>query len=212
LNIDTQANLITGEVNRRNAFFNAVLRHQNELPSGFTIPLLLAMAAAEGGADSGWDNEIITPSGPGNADAKDGILQVTWVSGFKPGYPDAFGDIRTGYLYENNDQGFDGNVQDGIALLNDYYSKLQNGLIGDGYGDAFENIPNSLAIKTILHYNGGSDPILTYSDPGNGGNKNYLSKVADYLEKYVPSVFGISDTSSVQALRDAQQVLDGLLP
>jgi hypothetical protein len=40
LNIDTQANLITGEVNRRNAFFNAVLRHQNELPSGFTIPLL----------------------------------------------------------------------------------------------------------------------------------------------------------------------------
>jgi RHS repeat-associated protein len=79
---------IFGKDERKDAFLQAVLRHQNELPAGMTVPLLLAMGSAEKGVCSDW-SQVNDPCNPGNAD---GILQLS---------PDNEWRYKSGYAYND---------------------------------------------------------------------------------------------------------------
>jgi hypothetical protein len=78
-NLGTEADFFTPVTDGKDAFLQAVLRHQNELPQGMTVKLLLAMGAAESGAANGWCQECLNGGGPLNS----GVLQVDPDSGFK---------------------------------------------------------------------------------------------------------------------------------
>jgi RHS repeat-associated protein len=200
LNPATQNWPINGVENRQHEYETAVSRHQQMLPWGITSGLVLAIGARESGRLYEWNNEVLT-IGTGQ---KDGVLQVTFSSGWKG---------ATGYPYENRAEGFDANVQDALGLINEYYAKSRGGAYGD-YGNALDKSPYSLVVKTVLHYNGGPLPIRTYQNPElYGGNKNYLGEIADTLETYVPATFGpqYANQNLVNALREAQNIVDQIV-
>jgi hypothetical protein len=198
LDPSTQNDLIVGTDNRRDAFYQAVLRHRSELPYGFPAELLLAMGAAESGAGHNWGNE---PADLGNYD---GVLQVNDASGWKWQSGPSGNN-----MYMDNAIGYDNNVRDAIGYLNEL-----SGWKSD-LDQAFTGISSANAVKDLLYYNGGSDPVALYANaiPGVTGNQNYLSSVAGYLESYVPKNFGsqYANPGLVADLRAAQKILNGLV-
>jgi hypothetical protein len=179
---------IYGAEQRKDAFLQAVLRYQHELPNGMTVSLLLAMGSAEKGVCSQW-SQVNDPCNPGNAD---GILQLS---------PDNEFRYRSGYSYNDTYGGFEGNVRDAILFLKEISTTWRR----SGIEDRFSNIPNGSSVKLLLYYNGGQNPVLLYAN--GGGNQQYLSHVAKYLED---SPFGCQyiDRQLASNLREAQKVLD----
>jgi hypothetical protein len=183
---------IFGAAERKEAFLQAVLRHQSEFPTGMTVPLLLAMGSAEKGVCSDW-SQVHDPCNPGNAD---GILQIS---------PDNQFRYASGYAYNDTYGGFEGNVRDAIMYLNEISKNYHR----QGIDDHFTNIPSSASVKLLLYFNGGGNPIATYAGliPDKKGNQNYLSDVARYIEN---SPFGCqyNDAQLALDLRSAQSIVD----
>jgi RHS repeat-associated protein len=186
--------------NKKEAFLNAVLKYQTTLPGGMSFKLLLAMGAAESGADNNWDQESLNGGGANS----DGVLQVTVDSGYKwrtgqPGYA----------LYNNSIIGYENNVRDAIAYLND----IAINLIAAGKEDpvflnSFSPLNNGYSIRLMLHYNGGNNPLYTYRS--GIGNRNYLKQTAVFL---MNSPYGTqyNDSQLASDMNYAQEVLNGLL-
>lgn len=162
--------------------YQAALSYHGDLP----VEFVLAIAAAESGADSGWDNTV----------NGDGIMQVTVASG----HHESHGE------YTNTRTGIEANIQDGIDALNDWRRQLANG-IGDYEAGLFDDLTNASVIRTALHYNGGYSPITLYALK-RGGVRDYLARVARQLENTVPSTFGVSNAGLVDELRKAQVRVD----
>jgi len=179
---------ILNAAERKEAFLQAVLRHQNELPSGMTVPLFLAMGSAEKGVCSNW-SQVHDPCNPGNAD---GIMQIS---------PDNAWRYHSGYAYNDTYGGFEGNVQDAILFLRDIAANYRR----EGIEKTFGGLPSGDSVKILLYYNAGHNPIVEYAN--GGGNQQYLSQVARYLED---SPFGCQyvDLKLASDLRAAQIVLD----
>jgi hypothetical protein len=182
------------ESERIAAVYEAVLAYHGDLP----VEVVLAVAAAETGDAYHWNNEI----------NDDGIMQVTSASGHHQEHG----------AYTNTRAGIEANIQDGVAVLDDYRARIRNetkdNRYGD-YGDIFDDKASAEIIRTMLHFNGGNNPISLYAgDPDRGippaGTKNYLGRVADKLETKVPQIFGqrYANTSLVKELRDSQTLVD----
>jgi hypothetical protein len=202
LNPDTETDFFTPVPDRKEAFLQAVLRHQSELPKGMSVPLLLAMGAAESGEYTEWNQEKLNGGGIGSS----GILQVDnldykWKSGTPPWH-----------YYNNSATGFDNNVRDAISFLNDL---AVNSATGKGHKlveETFSNLPSGDSIKLLIYYNGGAyDPIGTYRI--DLGNPYYLTKVAYYLEEGPDFSFACqyADPQLAQDLRRGQEKLLELL-
>jgi hypothetical protein len=159
------------------------------MPAGMTVPLMLAMGSAERGVCSDW-SQVTDKCNPGNTD---GIMQVTYDSHFK---------YRTGYPYNDNYGGFEGNVRDSILLMRYISTNYRT----EGIEKRFSDLQSSASVKLLLYYNGGPYPIVMY-ESGSGGNQQYLSQVAEYLDN---SPFGCqyNDKQLASDLRAAQIVLD----
>ena len=176
------------EAAMKDAFLQAVLRHQTELPSGMSVQLMLAMGSAEKGVCSQW-SQVHDPCNPGNTD---GIMQIT---------PDNTWRYHSGYPYNDTFGGYEGNVHDFVLFMNDIYAHWSR----EGIESRFSNIPSGTTVKLLLYYNGGSNPIDTYAH--GGGNPQYLNAVANYLDN---SPFGCQYDNSKLAsdLRGAQLKLN----
>ncbi len=111
--------------------------------------------------------------------------------------------------YTNTWGGIEANIQDGIDLLNDYRRAIRNETKDQRYGDykdVFDKMADAEIIRTTLHYDGGNNPIQTYTD--GQGTEKYLSRIASMLENTVPDLFGYSNPALVDELRNAQTLVD----
>jgi hypothetical protein len=173
--------------------YDAVLKHKNDLPSGFSVALLFAIAAVE----SGGNKEPYR-----NSTTQGGAFQLRYDSGH---YHDPYADTSEGY---------EQNVVDAIATINDNYGYALNSM-GEGthfhylYTEGFyPDNPNEVtAARTVLYYNGGTgwrDKDNPYSYWNVPANKPYVGNVANMLNSYVPKSFGFSDNTLATILQSVQ--------
>jgi hypothetical protein len=177
--------------------YAAVLKYEKKLPTGFSVAVLFAIAAVE----SGGNNPAYQ-----NSTTQGGAFQIRKESNhlsMPQGYPDT-------------PQGYEQNVVDAIATINDNYGYALNSM-GEGthfhylytkeYG--YPNNPNEVtAARTVLYYNGGTgwqdkinNPYSYWKVPE---NKPYVGNVAGMLEGYVPKNFGFSDDTLINILKSVQ--------
>ena len=150
------------------------------------------MGSAEKGVCSDW-SQVNDPCNPGNAD---GILQLS---------PDNEWRLYSQYPYNDTHGGYEGNVRDALSFLND----IANSWEREGIERRFSDIPNGDAVKLLLYYNAGGNPIDMYAY-GNQGNPEYLTHVAEHL---IDSSFGdfYEDPELAADLIYAQEILDAAI-
>jgi len=179
----------------------AVLNHQSELLPGFSIALLLSLAAVE----SGGNTEPYR-----NSTTHGGAFQLRANSG------------HYHHPYEDSPEGYEQNVLDAIAVVNENYGYAAATTGEDNptfhflYVETYPNNPNGVtAARAVLYYNGG----MGWWDPSNPNsyvnapiNKPYVGKVASMLESYVPKNFGFSDPALVNILQSVQAVVNATVP
>ena len=187
--------LLSSDDDRAEAFLIAVKTHSSDLQNiNFSMGLFLAMGMTETGPYSHWNNE------------GDGIMQLE--------------DYNQKTLpYGNTLQGINNNVKDAISLLTVYIgTNSLYSVFSEAEFDKIKYLPyddNNLSYyrqcKAVLMYNGGYDPISVYNS--NLGNPNYVGDVADTLDYYVPSTFGIEyrDDNLVLDLRTFQEIFNSFL-
>jgi RHS repeat-associated protein len=162
---------IYGVDNRRKEFLTDILYESKNLglPPGFQPGILVAIALAESAAQNNWENVIWNGFG---------IFQVETGTGPCKSLAGTYQDTHEGY---------DQNVKDAICQLNLDYAYVQQGIPQVNYHDAFKNalMQNTPSysdwkiVLTVLHYNGGGDPINLYQN--RLGTEYYLSQVADKI-------------------------------
>jgi len=164
-----------------------------------SVKILLAMGAAEKGICSHW-SQVHAPCNPGNTD---GIMQVTDSTGRK---------YDSGYAYNDTYGGYEGNVNDAIAYLNDV-----SGYAMQGIEETYTPMDGGKSIRLLLYYNAGSNPRGTYLEglqkgykPGDPewiwGNPQYLHDVAEQLRD---SPFGPNYNDPILAA-ELEQAQDNL--
>lgn len=123
--------------------------------------------------------------------------------------------------YENSPAGYEQNVKDALATINDNYGYAQTAQNPGTYyhflyTETYPQNPNEVtAAVTVLFYNGGlgwwdvSNPNSYVNNPL---NKPYVGNVAGMLESYVPTNFGFSDPTLVNILQSVQAVVNAYVP
>jgi len=175
--------------------YDAVISQKNNLPPGFSIALLFALAAVEtGGNNPAYQNSV----------THGGAFQLRANSG------------HYHHPYEDSPAGYEQNVMDAIAVINENYNyaestKEQTLWQVDLYGQFPNNQNEATAARTVLYYNGGfgwwdkNNPDSYVNKPP---NKPYVGNVARMLAGYVPSSFGFSDPSLVTILQKVQDIVN----
>ena len=166
-------------------FYNAVITNSASLPTRFSVALLLAMGEVEsGGSTPAYNN---TQAG--------GAMQIRQDSGQL--HQDKYTPDQEGYNY---------NVQDAIAVIDFYYNGITSGNIYTQLFDRPGQDPViTTVVRTVLYYNQGVDWIRNYRKPDQSKNKGYLGAVAGKLANHVPTDFpGQSDPDLVGPLNFAQ--------
>lgn len=126
-------------------------------------------------------------------------------------------------FYEDTPEGYEQNVNDALATINDNYGYAQTAKNPGTYyhflyTETYPNNPDEVtAAVTVLFYNGGTHwwdketPTSYWYYPGNQ-NKPYVGNVARMLESYVPKEFGFSDSVLVNILKSLQAVVNAYVP
>jgi RHS repeat-associated protein len=183
---------------------NAILKQQNDLPDGFPVALLLAMAVKESGGN-------LEPYR--NSTTHGGALQLRKESG------------HYNHPYKDTPEGYDLNVKDAIAFINEKYEDAAKTTGEDNLAFHFlytadfgyQNNTNEVnAARAVLYYNGGMGWWSTeneYSYVNKPLNKPYVGEVADMLKDVVPRDFGYcGDPILVEILKSVQAVVNAYLP
>ena len=157
----------------------------------FPVPVLLAMGAWESGA---WSSDDWR-----NSNKQGGVMQIRAANG-----------NPTGKTYSDDQDGYNENVSDAIAKMNDGFSGMKGwefDCLTDKSCGGYSNVPNVVAtVKHVLYYNAGYDWIHALR-----GSKNepYLKDVAKMFDKAVPKYFpGYSDSTFQAPLLSGQAIVD----
>jgi hypothetical protein len=170
---------------KQQEILNMVNNHNGSL----SAELVLAIICQEGGSGAfyvdGWNyNSFYRESdGPWAQPTNgDGIMQVTTASGYHE---------RSG-AYTHDRDGYDHVINDGCHYLLEHYST---------YGSY---------VQATLHYNSGPNTLYIYLGK-NWGDRNYLSHVANHLNTFVPTMYGLQNHDLVDALNQGQAILNSYL-
>jgi len=184
--------------------YDAVINHKNDLPPGYSVALLFAVAAVE----SGGNNPAYQ-----NSTTHGGAFQLRQESGhYAP----------NGY-YEDTPAGYEQNVKDAIATINDNYGYAQTAknpgtYYNFLYTETYPQCPDEItAAITVLFYNGGThwwdknNPQSYWYHP-TSQNQPYVGNIAKMLGSYVPKNFGFDDPALVDILTSLQAVVNAYVP
>jgi hypothetical protein len=166
----------------------SILDMAEEACGDLPAELVVAIMRQEGGKGAfycdGWryNSFYLAENAPwAQPENGDGVMQVTEASGWH----------ETSGPYEHSEVGYRNSIEDGCGYLNELYGRYQ------------------CVTLTALHYNSGPNTLYIYM---NGmGDRDYLSKVGNHMQTFVPSLYGIENETLVEKLYEAQNVLDGYL-
>jgi len=180
---------------------SAVLNNQNDLPAGFSVALLLAMAEQESGGN-------LEPFRNSTTDG--GAMQLRSDSGH-----------RSMGTYPDTPEGYEQNVKDAIAVIKEGSNTVGNmqGYFWDYLKSLYPGEHVVDVVRTVLYYNAGYGWVSYYKDPRLNPypnprdpnvnlNEGYLGEVAEKLETKVLDHFGKSDQGLIDPLKSAQHMVD----